>query len=111
MTTQPTLFDLPKAKKLRDAGKDRAATERRELLGVAQEYAVNLCRFLTVPITADEVYDAMAVTERHPERLGNAWGSVFKGPEWEWTGEWRQSTRVSNRGRYIRVWRLRPKKS
>ena len=107
MTAQRTLFDLPKAKKLRDAGKDRAATERRELLEKAQEY-VGFCYDLGArEITADDVYALMESHDLHPERLGNAWGSVFKGPEWEWTGEWRQSTRVSNRGRYIRVWRLK----
>ena len=110
MTAQRTLFDLPKAKRLRDAGKDRAATERRELLWRAQNLAVNTARLWGV-VTADCVYERMAALKLHPERLGNAWGSLFKGPEWEWTGEWRQSTRVSNRGRYNRVWRLRPKKS
>ena len=107
MTTQPTLFDLPKAKKLRDAGKDRAATERRELLWRAQNLAVNTARIWGV-VTADCVYERMAALKLHPERLRNAAGSIFADKTvWEWTGEWRQSTRVSNRGRYIRVWRLK----
>lgn len=32
---------------------------------------------------------------------------VFQSPIFEWTGEWKKSTRKSNRGRKVKVWRLK----
>lgn len=58
----------------------------------------------------DDVYEYMENVYEglhfHPRALGNAAGSVFKGSEWEFV-RFEPSTRPSNHGRIIRVWRLR----
>ena len=41
------------------------------------------------------------------ESLGPAAGSLFKGPEWEFTGRRVLSARKKNHGREIKVWRLK----
>lgn len=46
-------------------------------------------------------------TEHQIKSLGPAAGSIFKGPEWEFTGKRVLSTRVSNHAREIKVWRLK----
>ena len=51
-------------------------------------------------VTADDISEAV-------EGLGAATGAIFRGREWEFTGEWRKSKRVSNHARMNRVWRLR----
>ena len=38
---------------------------------------------------------------------GPFWGSIFKGKEWEFTGERRVSAQPKNHGREIKIWRLR----
>lgn len=38
-------------------------------------------------------------------RLGPAMGVMFRGLEWEWTGQFVKSIRVTNRRRLLRVWR------
>jgi hypothetical protein len=57
--------------------------------------------------TADDAYDRLRVCGIPESALGNAAGSIFADREmWEPVG-WRPSTRPSNHGRPIRVWRLR----
>jgi hypothetical protein len=52
------------------------------------------------------VFAEMEENGLRPDLLGNAWGSIFRGKEWECIG-WRKSTRVSNHARAIRIWRLK----
>jgi hypothetical protein len=56
-------------------------------------------------VTADDVYAYLTETEQ--SILGNAAGSIFKGPEWVFV-DWVPSSRPSNHGRHIRRWRLKP---
>jgi hypothetical protein len=41
------------------------------------------------------------------DSIGPAAGSLFRGAEWEFTGQRVLSSRVSNHSREIKVWRLR----
>ena len=41
------------------------------------------------------------------DSIGPAAGALFRGPEWEFTGQRVLSSRASNHSREIKVWRLR----
>ncbi|MDA1095369.1 MAG: hypothetical protein O3A25_19220 [Acidobacteria bacterium] len=106
------LFDLGAGLARRDDGRTRAAESqhRAEIFHRAQALAFQLA--LTHPdrtTTADAVYAALAAEGWDVSRLGPAAGKVFAdGRRWQQTGERIQSTRVSNNGRWIMVWQLRP---
>ena len=38
-----------------------------------------------------------------PELMGNAAGSLFRGNEFQFTGQWKRSERISNHARVIRM--------
>jgi len=96
------LFDLDEALRRKDKGMALAAERRYTTLDHARRVALNLSLVID-GVTADDVYAELDSIDR--EHLGNSAGSIFKDGNWHWLGEWRQSTRVSNHGRYIRVWR------
>ena len=87
---------------LRDEGKALAAERRADDLKIAQELAKLLAtRYATV--TSDDVQRQLA---KRKISLGNAAGSIFKpSADWDWTGEWAQSTRPSAHARYVKVWK------
>lgn len=108
MTGMP-LFDQEEALKARDEGMLRArnAGERQALLvrarGVAESIAV-----ARGEVTADDV---VLWYKEHQDvdltsRLGNAMGSLFKGPRWKWTGRFAVSERVHAHGNRLMIWRL-----
>ncbi len=57
-------------------------------------------------VTADDVREFLYAAEIRPKHY-NAWGSVFKGGDFEWTGEFRQSAVPEGKGNLQRVWRLK----
>ena len=77
------------------------AADNCTLLEKAREAAVCMAERYQRPVTVDDVYGYMEYFGHHPERLGNAWGSVFKG--WKPIG-FVKSKRVSNHSRIIREW-------
>ena len=103
---QQALFDAHEATLQKELGMARAEANRAEALEWAQRAAFTIAvRNGTVCI--DDVYILMDAFGGHPERLGNAAGSVFDKRRFEFTGRWVKSKRVSNHGRWIRVWRLK----
>ena len=96
------ITEVEEGRKLRDEGKALAADRREGDLRIAQDLAKLLAvRYQTV--SADDVQRQLA---KRGINLGNAAGSNFKPKaDWEWTGDWVQSTRKSNHARYIRVWK------
>ncbi len=58
-------------------------------------------------VYADDAYYILTKMGHAWRELGNAAGALFRGPDWQWSGEWIQSERVSNHHRMIRKWRLR----
>ncbi len=99
------LFDLPRARAERDAGKDLVEEPlesfvqfmRREAIRIAQEKGA---------VTCDDLRGYAAsngFTPHHP----NAWGAIFRGPEWKSAG-FIQSRLVSNHARIIRIWKYEP---
>ena len=97
------VFDLAKSTRLKREGMQRATNKRRENLEMARDYARLYARKHGT-IHAD-IVGRWAV--RRGIDLGPAAGSLFKGKEWEWTGEWVKSSRTTNHGRMLRVWRLK----
>lgn len=101
---QQAEFDLEEGRRRKRQGMSLAAQNRARLLDYARRLAREIAQKSGV-CTSDDVHKALR--ERGLDGLGNAAGSLFRGPEWVFTGQWRPSERVSAHGRMIRVWRLR----
>jgi hypothetical protein len=104
---QLPLFDGRKARAAKARGMARAASHHNELLEIARDVAESIARSGDGTATMDEVALQMIRMDYNPAELGNAAGSVFKGNQWEFTGERVKSNKVSSHAREIRVWRLK----
>jgi hypothetical protein len=98
-----TLFDAIESAALKEQA--LAKLESAGLLALARIVARQLAeRWGTV--NADHVGHEMK--KRYGiDSIGPAAGSLFRGPEWEFTGQRVLSSRVSNHSREIKVWRLK----
>jgi len=105
MTQTEISFDIAEGEQRKEAGLQLAAMERDELLKSAKELAVWMANAYGT-VTYDDVFHQLMLAGLHPEMLGNAAGSVFRGKEWRFTGRWEKSARVSNHARVNRVWEL-----
>ena len=101
MTTTAT----PTAEQLKVAGMDRAAENKKSLLKVARKVARRIATEKGV-VTMDDVQAALALMDISDRALGNAAGSVFRGPEWKWTGRRIKSKRPHSHANEIKVWAL-----
>ena len=95
-------FNLPEGEELRDEGMGLAAGNRAETLQIARKIARYIGRRQRL-VSADDVQRIMIA--HGLGHLGNAAGSLFRGDEWEFTGQWTKSERVSNHARQNRIWR------
>lgn len=86
---------------LKFKGMAAAAASRSELLAKARLIAIE---FATKhgEVSADDIQKIIA-----PETLGNAAGSLFRGPRWHFTGRWTPSTKPSNHAHLNRIWSLK----
>ena len=99
-------FDLAAGTVLKESGMEAASNARRKLLKVAQEIAkATAAERETRLISIDDVYRVLKLKGYDTSKLGNAAGSVFKRSCWEFVG-WRQSERVSNKARSVRIWKF-----
>jgi hypothetical protein len=100
---KPTLFDAIESADRKEASLSKL--ESAGLLALARIVARQLAeRWGTV--NADHVGHEMK--ERYDiDSIGPAAGALFRGAEWEFTGQRVLSSRVSNHSREIKVWRLR----
>ena len=101
------LFDLKLGSALRDEGSERAATVRADLLALGRKF----CRDAALrrpdrTATADDASRGFLTHNLPADSLGNGAGALFRGKDWEFTGQWKASARVSNHGHQNRVWRL-----
>jgi len=99
------LFDQSRGQIQKYRGMKSAAIHHKEKLELARAVAAILA-MRSGTVSADEVGEAL-LKGYGIKTLGPAGGSLFKGKQWVWTGNWIASTRVSNHGRMLRVWRLR----
>lgn len=97
-------MSLHQGEVLKNRGMEAAADQKPRSLRMAREYLRELA-LKRGEVTADdaaEYVDRMGLTP-----LGNAAGSLFREPHWEFTGEWVPSRRTSNHAHRNRCYRLR----
>jgi hypothetical protein len=99
------LFDQAESQRLKAEGMAAAESARYGDLETARLIAYEIGEGTT--LTADDVAQEMERRGLIPN-LGPAAGSLFKGGRWEFTGHRVRSTRVTNHGRELKVWRLKP---
>ena len=103
----PVAFDRKESERRKQKGMKSAADHFAEQLQLARRLAIAIARANPERETnADAVGQALAKQGLN-DCLGPAAGSIFKGNEWEFTGKFVKSARVSNHSRLLRVWRLR----
>ncbi len=96
-------FDLAAGLQAKEEGMALAAENRKRLLTVARAIARGI-GLVRREVTMDMVSREM-LKRNLPIDLGPAAGSVFKTDQWEWTGRYTKSHRITNHGRMIRIWR------
>ncbi len=100
-------FDLSAGLVAREDGMNRAANNRAELLEIARTLVRKAAlKNIHRTATADDASEGLARIGWSADALGNAAGSLFRGKEWEFTGTWSPSRRVTNHAHQNRVWRL-----
>jgi hypothetical protein len=108
LSKPPVSFDKDRALKARDAGMDLAAQKHAALLEKVRVALVALAQSRQDRcVTADDAQRWLIANGHSPSELGNAAGSLFRGGDWEFTGRWTKSCRVSRHANQIRVWRLK----
>jgi len=98
-------FDAYQGESLKRGGQELAADNRADLLDQARGIARSIAANGDGTCNADQV--GIAMRQAGMEELGPAAGSLFKGKEWEFTGDRVLSTRVSNHARELKVWRYK----
>src|SRR5262245_44187594 len=105
--TTDDIFDAEKSEALKREGMALGASPRLDVLSYARSIAKEIAlRRASRTVTADDV--GRELKARGIESLGPAGGSLFKTPEWQWTGDYVKSHRITNHSRMLRVWRYRP---
>jgi hypothetical protein len=123
MTEQPDLFDtttlhgstfrqqernqmgLKQGGKLRDEGIAIVESNNAEWVAWARTTAMMFClRHGSVHI--DDIREEADLGGYLPDS-SNAWGAIFRGGQWEKTGEYRQSRFASNHGHASPVWKIK----
>lgn len=105
MTQTDFVFDRTESNRRKARGMAVAADHAPYLLGKAREIAKEIALKQGV-VTSDDVSLELA-RRGWPDCLGPAAGSIFKTKDWAFTGEFVNSTRVTNHSRLLRVWKLR----
>lgn len=96
---------VKQGEELKMEGMTAASVARPEALQLARSIARELCE-QHGSTTADEV--GKLLWERHHiQSLGPAAGSLFKGGQFETTGQMRKSSRKKNHARLLFVWKLK----
>ena len=99
-------FDAVESERRKHDGMAVAASARLAMLHKAREIARDLARRHGT-VHMDMVNMELERRGIDPCRLGPGAGSLFKSLEWEFTGEFVKSARMTNHSRLLRVWRLR----
>lgn len=101
-------FDIQQGRQLRDDGIETAASHRKYYLELAR-HAVKAAALKRVDrtATADDAFRYFKEMDIPADNLGRAAGRIFLSKEWEKTGCYVPSKRVSNHARPIAVWRLK----
>ena len=99
------IFDDYLGEQLKIEGMEIAADNRQQLLELARNIAKTIA--ISNPsrtCTADKV--GRILKEQYGiDTLGPAAGSLFKTSDWEFTGQFIKSKRITNHARLLRVWK------
>lgn len=98
------LFDHSESQRLKEKGMALAADANVDLLRIARDIAKQIAKRRLGLCNADEVGRELK-RRGIADSLGPAAGALFKGKEWEWTGKRIKSSRITNHGRELKVWR------
>ena len=106
MTKQAELFDFAEAKRRKEDGMRVAANHNEDGLLIARNIAVQIAlKHPNQECDADkvmqELWDRYGISS-----IGNAAGSIFREAHWEFTGRMVQTTKKTNHGRRVMIWRL-----
>lgn len=102
------IFDFDAGERLKEEGQNRAAVRRLELLQFARDGLENIARSReSREVTADDATRYLVENGESGNALGAAAGSLFRGKQWEFTGRWVKSEKVTNHASDLRVWRLK----
>lgn len=82
-----------------------AADHRSYILEFAKGTAITIARSRTSKLCT--IDDVQAVLIQNKMDLGMAAGSVFKGDDWEYTGQTIKTKRASSHARDVKVWKLK----
>jgi hypothetical protein len=103
--TQSLLFDLRTDEVQCDEGHRIASANRSDVLRYAQGIAVSIAKLRDDRcVSSDDIYRHLSLEQSR--QLGNATGSLFRGPQWKFTGRRQQSQRITTHSSWIRVWKL-----
>ena len=115
MANQKQFFDLhneplaapPSAssspRELKEQGIARAVEGKEKLLDDARQIAKIIAIDGDGTCNADQVANALKLRKMEP--LGRAAGALFRGADWEFTGNYIESEQTQNHGHPIKVWR------
>ena len=103
---QAELFSFAEAKRRKEDGMKIAANANEDGLLIARNIAVQIAlKHPNQECDADKVmqmlWDRYGISS-----IGNAAGSIFREAHWEFTGRMVQTTKKTNHGRRVMVWRL-----
>ena len=103
------VFDLKLGEALRDMGIATAVSKPQAAMNLALGRA--LCRNAAIrrfdrTATADDAARGFVKYGLDANLLGNAAGALFSNGQWEFTGQWKKSNRVTNHAHQNRVWQL-----
>ncbi len=98
------MYDSHQSEQGKAEGMKLAAQHRAMGLARARTLAIEIAlRWPSREVTSDMV--GLAMTERNLKNLGPAMGSIFRGKEWQFTGRYVKSIRITNHSRMLRVWK------
>ena len=98
-------FDAKFSAAARDRGISITILNNKEFIDEARSIARFICRQKGT-ICMDDVRRVTESRGLEP-KTSAAFGAIFRSGEWMFTGEWRNSTYISNHSRVNRVWALK----
>ena len=103
---QAELFNIEEARQRRDRGMAIAANHNEDGLLIARGVALEIANSdPNQECDSDRVmkvlWDRYGISS-----IGNAAGSIFREAHWEFTGRMVQTTKKTNHGRRVMIWRL-----
>ncbi len=102
---QPDLFDEQESERLKREGMAGSARTRKAALDLARAVAKRIALRTDGTCHADQVGEILK-SEYDIDSLGPAAGSIFKGTDWKFSGDFVKSSRTTNHSRLLRIWRL-----